>query len=811
MRRNIIVGVLLLLVLFFVAALGLVWGTLSASLPTLDGDLEVAGLEHPVEVERDALGVPTIRGENRKDIAYATGFVHAQDRFFQMDTLRRRAAGELSELFGPATLPADRQARAHRFLDRADDEFNALHKDEKDLLQAYAEGANSGLRRLKAKPFEYYLLGAVPRRWTPQDCILVVYAIALDLQDRPGHVQLALDALKRALPQKAFEFFAPRFSTWDAPLEGSECCSQPPVPNEKDFDLRTAKNQLRAGTVQDFAISKPGFSGRDLFETRSGIGSNCWVVAARKTKIGLPILANDPHLELRVPNIWYRIAYSWSVSAFEPGHYVCGVSIPGIPPVVIGSNGHVAWGLTFSYIDADDVVLVETKNDDSNLYRTPQGWRPFKNCSEPIRIRGRDPEILKFQTTIWGPIIGRTADGTLQALHQIIDQNGTINLNGLQIETARTAEEALAIAKISGIPDLNFFVADTSGKIGWTIMGPIPHRIGFDGRLPVSWSDGSCRWDGWYAPDEYPERCGADIDFIWNANNRMVGGTEFDKIGDGGYDRGARARQIRDDLRQLRSATLKDMLDIQLDDRAVFLERWYNQLLSTLSKPGALSNGERVEFRRQLGGWSGRADAGSIAYRLVREYREEVARRAFEPVSDAAKKIYDGFSYDFLKFEDPLWSMIDLQPVNLLNRRYENWNALFLSAVDSVIQKVKAQKDGYSHYTVGEKNATRIQHPLGAAIPLLGPWLNMPVDRLPGDRFDMPRIQAPTFGSSLRMAVSPGQEKAGYLIMPCGESGNPLSPHYRDCHEAWVTNTRTLFLPGVATHKILLRPPGISR
>jgi penicillin amidase len=155
--------------------------------------------------------------------------------------------------------------------------------------------------------------------------------------------------------------------------------------------------------------------------------------------------------------------------------------------------------------------------------------------------------------------------------------------------------------------------------------------------------------------------------------------------------------------------------------------------------------------------------------------------------------------------------MVNSQPVNLLSRKYENWIALFLSAVDAVIGKIKAQRDGYSHYTVGDKNATRIQHPMGAAIPVLGPWLNMPKDRQPGDRFDMPRIQAPTFGSSLRMAVSPGEEKEGYLIMPGGESGNPLSSHYRDCHEAWVTNSRTPFLPGVATHKIFLRPLDPSR
>ncbi len=806
MRRKIFFGVLLLLFLLTVAVLGLVWGTLSASLPILDGHLEAAGLERPVEVERDSLGIPTIRGKNRKDIAYATGFVHAQDRFFQMDTLRRRAAGELSELFGPATLPADREARVHRFLARADSEFNALHKDEKELLQAYADGANSGLRQLKAKPFEYYLLGVEPRRWAPQDCILVIYAMALDLQEKPGHVQLALDALKRVLPQKAFEFFAPRFSSWDAPLDGSESSSPAPFPNENEFDLRTAENKLPERTSQDLRAPKTNSLGRDLFEPGSAIGSNCWVVGAPRTQSGLPILANDPHLVLRVPNIWYRIAYSWQSAASEPANYVCGVSVPGAPPVVIGSNGHVVWGLTFPYIDADDVVLIETKEDDSNLYRSPQGWRPFENCSESIKIRGRDPEIFKFQTTVWGPIIGRTPDGTLQALHQIIDQTGTINLNRLQLETARTAEEALAIAKISGIPNLNFLVADNSGKIGWTIMGPIPRRIGFDGRLPVSWSDGSCRWDGWYAPDEYPECCGSSLDFIWNANNRMVGGAEFAQLGDGGYDRGARARQIRDDLRQLRSATPKDMLDIQLDDRAVFLERWHHQLLSTLSKPGALSNSERVEFQRRLGDWSGRADVGSIAYRLVREYRDEVARRVFEPISEAVKNIYPGFSYDYLKFEDPLWSMIESQPVNLLNRKYENWNALFLSAVDAVIQKIKAQKEGYSRYTVGERNATRIQHPMGAAIAQLSPWLNMTVDQLPGDRFDMPRIQAPSFGSSMRMAVSPGQEKEGYLIMAGGESGNPLSPHYRDCHKAWVTNTRTPFLPGVATHKLLLQP-----
>jgi penicillin G amidase len=813
MCRKVVIGASLLLVSLIVVVIALVWGTLYASLPALDGNLQVTGLQSSVEIERDSLGIPTIHGESRKDIAYATGFVHAQDRFFQMDTLRRRGAGVLSELFGPVTLPADREARVHRFRDRADREFDGLDKDGKELLRAYADGVNAGLSHLGAKPFEYYLLGAEPRNWTPQDCILVTYAMALDLQDDPGHVELALDALKRVLPEKAFEFFAPRTSSWDAPLDGSEVSSQAPIPKETDFNLRTAKNQLpvkrgtyRVACEDDFWNCEADQSGPDMFETQSAIGSNCWIVGGAKTLNGVPILANDPHLRLRVPNIWYRIAFSWQLAASATANYVCGVSVPGAPPIAIGSNGHIAWGLTVPYIASDDVVLVDTKDGNPNLYRTPQGWRQFERCSESIRIKGKNPETLNFQMTIWGPIVGKTPDGHLQALHQTLDQNGTFNLNRMQLETARTAAEALEIAKISGIPVLNFFVADASGKMGWTIMGPIPRRIGLDGRLPVSWSDGSHGWSGWYTPGEYPEHYGGNIDFIWNANNRMVGGAEFVRLGDGGYDTGARARQIRDDLRQLQSATQKEMLDIQLDDRALFLDRWHNQLLSVLAIPGTLQNPDRIEFWRRLEDWSGRADVGSIAYRLVREYRDKVARLVFEPVSNAAKTIYPGFSYDSVKFEDPLWSLVESQPTNLLNFKYENWNALFLSAVDSVIQKVKAQPDGYSRYSVGEKNATRIQHPIGAAIPLLGPWLNMPVDRLPGDRFDMPRIQAPTFGSSFRMAVSPGREKDGYLIMTCGESGNPLSPHYRDCHQAWVTNTITPFLPGVATHRIWLRP-----
>ncbi|MBV9674398.1 MAG: penicillin acylase family protein [Verrucomicrobia bacterium] len=793
-RLLVFVGVL---GLGFVACAILVWLTLAGSLPREDGTLHVSGIGSPVEIRRDRFGIPTISAVDRKDAAFGTGFVHAQDRFFQMDTLRRKSAGELAELFGAIALPLDRSAAVHRFRLKCTQDFQSLPSDQQAILISYAAGVNAGLAELKAMPFEYYLLGMRPRPWRPEDSLLIVYTMALDLQGTAENTELSENALKRVLPEKAFQFFAPSKSTWDVPLDPEPSVTPAPIPNGfRVADLPAsntyAENRSESGGKNAcfFSVARP-----DRYE-----GSNAWAVGPTRTEDRHTIVANDPHLVLRVPNIWYRLALSWPVG--DAANYVCGVTIPGAPPIVIGSNGHVAWGLTNASIDSDDVVLVDVKKADPDFYRTAAGWEQFEKISVPINVKGSSPENAQFLQTIWGPVRGADLDGRLRVLHSVIDQPGVVNLNRLAIECSASVHEAMEIAKRSGIPAQNFVVADTSGGIGWTVMGPIPRRSGFDGRLPLVWADGSQHWDGWLGFGEYPER--SNLPFIWSANNRMVNGPDLAKLGDGGYDRGARATQVHDDLARCLSANYHDMLAIQTDINAVFLNRWYDQLASVLSAPRAALNTAREEFRGQLHGWSRQADASSIAYRLTREYRNEVAVRSFEPLTKLARTVYPDFDYTDLNYEDPLWSMVTAKPKNLLSSRYSNWEELFLDAVDAVIRTVKPI--GYQHFTVGDRNETRIQHPMSGALGVFGNLLNMAADRLPGDRYDMPRIQGSAFGASLRMAVSPGHEQKGYLVMPCGQSGNPISSHYRDLHAAWVADRPMPFLPGPEMHHLSLIP-----
>ncbi len=791
-RLLVFIGVLSL---GFVACAILVWLILAGSLPREEGALHVSGLGSQVDIRRDRFGIPTISAASRKDAAFGTGFVHAQDRFFQMDTLRRKSAGELSELFGAIALPLDEIAAVHRFRLKCIQDFQNLPADQQAILISYAAGVNAGLSELKARPFEYYLLGMRPKPWKPEDSLLIVYTMAMDLQGTAENTELSENALNRVLPESAYQFFAPAKSTWDIPLDPEPSVSPAPIPSGfRVADLPASKTEnsskLSGAEASFFSVAN-----RDRFT-----GSNAWALGPTRTENGQTIVANDPHLVLRVPNIWYRLALSWPV--MNAANYVCGVTIPGAPPMVIGSNGRVAWGLTNASIDSDDVVLVEVKKGDPDYYRTAAGWEKFEKVSVPVNVKGSSPEIARFLKTIWGPVRGRDLDGRLRVLHSVIDQPGVVNLNRLAIEHSGSVQEAMEIAKRSGIPAQNFIVADASGGIGWTIMGPIPRRSGFDGRLPLVWANGSLQWDGWLGFGEYPQR--SNLPFIWNANNRLVTGPDLAKLGDGGYDRGARATQVHDDLARCPSANFRDMLAIQTDIHAVFLNRWHDQLVSVLSAPTAALNAARAEFRSQLDGWSGQADASSIAYRLTREYRNEVAVRAFEPITKIARTVYPDFDYTDLNYEDPLWSMVSARPENLLNSRYSSWEELFLGAVDAVIRTVKPV--GYQHFTVGDRNETRIQHPMSGALGVFGRLLNMAPDRLPGDRFDMPRIQGSAFGASLRMAVSPGHEQEGYLMMPCGQSGNPISSHYRDLHAAWAADRPMPFLPGPEVHHLRLVP-----
>ena len=780
---------------------------MEASLPQLDGELALAGLSSPVEVERDDLGVPTIHAANRVDAARALGFLHGQDRFFQMDLLRRQAAGELAELVGRGALEVDRAHRRHRLRDVARRIMAAAKPEDKALLGAYAEGVNAGLAGLGAEPFEYLALRADPAPWLPEDSILAVYAMFFELHDETGGWESDLGVLHDMMPEPMFEFLTPTGTEWDAPLVG-EAFAVPPIPGPEVFDLHRRpalpKAAFKAPGPERWGVA-PRQRGADWEGGPAALGSNNWAVAGSHTADGRALLANDMHLGIHVPNTWYRVSMIRPDGAGGTLR-LTGVSLPGTPLLVVGSNGHIAWGFTNSYGDFTDLVVLETKGKNPQAYRTPAGIARFTTAVEHIRIKGGGTETLEVKETIWGPVIDTDHLGRPRVLAWTAHDPQAVNLEAGGLETARTLEEAMAVANRSGIPPQNFVVADDAGHIGWTIIGRIPRRVGFDGKIPTSWADGSHRWDGWLAPEEYPRVVDPPSGRIWTANNRVVDGDMLAKLGDGGFVLGARARQIRDDLMKLEKATPRDLLAIQLDDRAVFLERWRGVLLGVLKPEAMAANPRRRELRRLLETtWTGHASIDSVAYRFVRAFHSFLVQEVFTSLSGQGNRPEEERFGPTQQFEGPLWRMVAERPANLLDPKFRSWDEEILAAVDTMLGYYGRVGPDLAGRTWGERNTTSIQHPLSQAVPFLGRWLDVPPRQLAGDD-DMPRFQSPGSGASERMVVSPGNEEAGIFHMPVGESGHPFSPYYLKGHEAWEEGKPTPFLPGPAVHRLRFKP-----
>ena len=782
--------------LLLLVAAGAGWAVMRASLPDREGERALAGLSAPARVTFDALGVPAIEAATRADLARALGFVHAQDRFFQMDLMRRDAAGELAELLGSALLPRDRVTRRHLFRDLARRVIAAVEPGEREAIEAYTAGVNAGLEALGARPFEYFVLRARPVPWRPEDTMLVTLAMFLVLHDHDGHRESSVGVMHDLLPGSLFDFLAPSGTEWDAPVAGGPI-PPPAIPAPEAI-------HLRAGGPDQGAAALVALVSDPLEDFRPG--SNNWAVAGRLAAGGAGLLANDMHLGLRLPNIWYRAAF------VLPDRRVDGVTLPGAPPMIVGSNGRIAWGFTNSYGDWVDLVELESDPADPETYATPAGPRRLEHHAETLRVSDGSQETLDVAWSIWGPVLDRDHRGRARALRWTAHDIEAVNAGLSRLETASSVDEALRLAPRIGVPPQNLVVADRDGHIGWTIIGAIPRRRGFSGpaeaRRPSSWADGVRGWDGWLTPEEYPRIVDPPSGRIWTANARVVEGEALRLVGDGGYDLGARAGQIRDDLAALPgAATEADMLRVQLDDRALFLARWQQLLMEVLTPEAVAAHPRRAEMRRLVEGWGGRAAVESAGYRLVRSFRLTVAARVLEPLTapcKAADARFDFFNVG--QYEQSLWTLVTRRPAHMLDPRYASWDEALLAAVDATLEQLDKGAGGLAARTWGERNTTRIVHPLALAIPALRGWLGMTPRPLPGDAW-MPRVQAPAEGASERMAVSPGREDHGYLHMPGGQSGHPLSPHFADGHAAWEKGEPTPFLPGPAVSLLVLRPP----
>jgi penicillin amidase len=777
------------------------WLLLAGSLPIEKGVVHVQGLSASVRIERDDRGIPSLKAANRTDLAFATGFVHAQERLFQMDLLRRRTAGELAELLGPALVVEDRKMRVHRFRWRAGQMLAALPSADRDLVRAYAVGVEAGRKALGRPPWEYLLMRRAPAPWHEEDTLLVGLGMYQILQEGGLEHERTLALMDDFLPAPLVDFLSPPGSTWDAPMLGGRLPAQP-IPAEDVLDLRKRP--------QDWYVA-PG----PPIGERFAPGSNNWAVSGKRTAHGGAIVANDMHLGLFVPNLWYRAAFSWTDEAGGE-HKVVGATLPGTPAMVVGSNTHVAWGFTNTEGDFADLVLLEEVPGHPGLYLTPGGSQATVFYDETIHVNGGPDVMVRIEETIWGPVLDRDARGRRRALRWVAHEPDAVNLEFVRMETARSVEEALAIAPRAGTPAQNLVVADARGNIGWTILGRFPRRVGFDGRRPTSWADGSRCWKGWVPAEDYPRIINPPDGQLWSANNRVVGSPFVERLGLGTYDHGARAAQIRDDLKGMSKIREGDMLAIQLDDRGLFLARWQRLLLDVLTPQAVVERAHRGQIRREVEAWGARAEPASVGFRLVRRFRAKVRESVLRALTAPCLRADPAFLLRALdaNVEATVWQLVTARPAHLLPPRFSSWEALLLDAADQVEREVQAKQPDFSAalkaFTQGAATRTRIRHPFSASLGPVSGWLrlDMPSEELPGDVSAMPRVQASTAGASQRMAVSPGREEEGYFHMPCGQSGHPLSPHYRDGHEDWARGRPSPFLPGPTRSVLELRPDG---
>lgn len=759
---------------------------LRLSLPELEGTIKLSGLKAPVAIDFDGHGIPRIAAHSREDAYLALGFVTARDRLFQMDLARRSAAGRLAEILGDDALESDQWNRIMGFEQVAQAIAKQLPPDQRATLEAFSQGVNQAITDITILPWEFLALAYKPEPWRPIDSLLIVLGMYTMLTWTGDQERMA-SVMEAALPRGVVELFTPETNCYEEHPSSRDAAScyqdSPPL-----TDLYVPRTQAVELDLERTAI--PG--GKS--------GSNVWVVGPAKTRNKRAILANDIHLSLSVPNIWYRAQLRYGEAELT------GLTVPGIPLVVVGSTGWVAWG--FASIEGDfvDLVVIEKTGKDSSRYRTPAGTKPFRERVETIRVRGKADVSLHVRQTIWGPVLRATLLGNLVAVRWTALDPEATNLDLMSMDRVRAVEEALSLLNRAGGPAMSAVVADAQGNIGWTYMGRVPKRVGHLGLFSRSWQDGNNGWQGYVAPEALPRLVNPSSGVIISTNQRMVPRTYPYGIGhdfSGGY----RARRIAERLQEMQHISERDMLQLQLDTQAGFYRYYHRLALQTLQRSS--DNEFRVGLRRHLKAWHGRADVKSVGFSLLQEFRFTLLDAVLTPLFAACRKIDPSFSY--------VWSNSDVPLQRLLRRlsheivpaaqRGKGRDAFLVEALEksalNLLRRYNVDTLDQLHW--GRVNRAHITHPLSQAIP----WLTRLLDMTPEPLSGCPqcvRLADGDVGASARLVVSPGREIDGILHMPGGQSGHPLSPFYRDQQAFWVQGSASPFLADSIRHRLQLVP-----
>lgn len=754
---------------------------LRGSLPSLKIQPPPHLFESPVTLAHDRFGIPTVNARSRLDAFRALGFVSARDRLFQMDLSRREVAGRLSEVFGPATLGMDLKKREMGFGRSAKHILARLPAPQKEFLRAYAEGVNAFIEQTKVYPFEFLVLGYEPEPWQTGDSVLVMLRM-FDLLCGADRSERMMTVMQGTLPQEVVAFLTPDADCYSEVLMGGPDSRRPavPIPAEAMAALlaeRGGRGQTSAGLVSVEAATA---------------GSNCWAVGKAKTADGRAILANDIHLGLSVPGVWYRTKLCYE------GLELTGVVMPGIPLVLVGANRHVAWGVTNLRGDCLDLVPLRINPDDAAEYMTPGGWKKFDLRREIIRVRGSEPLVAEFRDTTWGPVSSKRLMGEEFATQWTALEPDGVDFGLADIDRAVNVEEAVDVISRFAGPPMNTLVVDDSGRIAYTVCGKLPLRKGFDGSSAQYRGDGSAAWEGYIPAAELPRLFDPPCGYLVTANNRLWG-KDYPHVLGQDFSNGYRARRASERLRRAEHVDEKSMFDLQLDASCQFYEFYRDIALNVLTPEAVSARKELETVRRLITSWDGESELDSNGLVVLMGFREMLTNSVFTPFLGRCGDADESFAYCWQNIETPLRMMLTAKQPELLPdpERYDDWDSFILGNLEESVKQLrkKYRLKSLDDFRWGRFNRAVILHPLSLVVPALRKLVNMPHDSMRGS-LDCVCVSSPTFGSSVRIVVAPGRPLEGYCHIPCGQAGHPLSPNYKDQHDYWVKQKPLPFSPG---------------
>ena len=775
-----------------------------SALPQLDGQLSLAGLSASVTVLRDAHGVPTIQASTFEDLFFAQGYVTAQDRLWQMDGMRRFAGGELSEILGADTLKHDQEQRILGLRAAAKKSLAMASPRDRSFLEAYARGVNAYINsHLSHLPLEFRILRYSPRPWTPEDSLVIANQMVKDLNYHYFYDALARETILAKLgPELTADLYVNRSWHDRPPTVMREDLSQPENNNASPDDEDDED-------APDNAVTKasPHSNGIPFTVPLPVNGSNNWVVSGAHTVTGKPLLSNDMHLGHQMPNLWYEAHLRSGV--FD----VAGVTLPGMPCVIVGHNQRIAWGFTNVGPTVTD-IYIENFNGQST-YQTPGGWAQPEHRMEVIHVKGKPDETVDVKLTRHGPIITQLVPGETRPLALRWTLYDGLRIPFFDVNMAQNWDEFKQAFSQLDAPGQNVVYADVDGNIGYHTTGKVPIRTSGDGSLPVSGADDAHEWTSYVPFDKLPNIYNPPSGIIATANARITPDNYPNSISME-WEAPWRTARIYHVLESGRQFSAADMLALQMDihsEADQFAAERFVYAVDHAAKPSARAK-QAADLMRS---WDGRMLAESAAPTVTEECIFSLRRLLLEsklgaaPADPAqAEASLNWTSYSWEMRSVWLENILLHRPKRWLPEQYPNYDELLTAAVEAAVDAPEAPK-ALTSWHWGKFNAVEIQHPVLGKIPIVNRWSAPGVREQSGSGYTVKAVTH-HHGPSERFTANLADFDQSTLNIVTGQAGNFLSPYYLDQWKAWYEGT-TFTLPfsdkavaSAAAHRLVLGP-----